>query len=185
MTANAEVQDIGTADRPLTVSNPELVIEGSDHDFRELLALLSATAGRMQSMRRELAKALGVSIAEFSVLTALMHLEQKGNVRVRTVADHLHIAAAHVTLIVKQLALSGWVLKTVDLSDSRAVSLRLTAEAQEKLALFAPLLCAVNDRWFAGMSRSEMRTASEFMQRLIGQYDSAIIKAQDMRNDLS
>jgi len=62
---------------------------------------------------------------------------------------------------------------------------RMTAEAQEKLALFAPLLCAVNDRWFAGMSRLEMRTASEFMQRLIGQYDSAIIKAQDMRNDLS
>ncbi|MEC7303824.1 MAG: hypothetical protein VXV97_14890, partial [Pseudomonadota bacterium] len=55
-----------------TVSLPNLLVDGSDAEFRELIALLYATSGRLQAMRRELAKALSVSIAEFSVLTALM-----------------------------------------------------------------------------------------------------------------
>ncbi|MEC8137323.1 MAG: hypothetical protein VX107_14320, partial [Pseudomonadota bacterium] len=72
-----------------TVSLPNLLVDGSDAEFRELIALLYATSGRLQAMRRELAKALSVSIAEFSVLTALMYLEQhETRIRVRTVADH-------------------------------------------------------------------------------------------------
>ena len=185
MASRSESKETAAERSPLTISNQELVIDGNDHEFRELVALLSAATGRMQSMRRELAKALGVGVAEFSVLTALMYLEQKGSVRVRTIAEHLHIAAAHVTVIVKQLTYLGWVVKTTDSNDSRAVSLRLTSDALDKLSAFAPLLCAVNDRWFAGMSRPELLIASAFMRRLVRQYDSAMTKARDMRNALT
>ena len=41
-----------------TVSLPNLLVDGSDAEFRELIALLYATSGRLQAMRRELAKAL-------------------------------------------------------------------------------------------------------------------------------
>ena len=185
MAAHSESKKTAMEHSPLTISHQELIIDGNDHEFRELIALFSAATGRMQSMRRELAKALGVGVAEFSVLTALMYLEKKGSVRVRTIAEHLHIAAAHVTVIVKRLTLLGWVIKTTDSHDNRAVSLRLTTEAQDKLAAFAPLLCAVNDRWFGGMSRPELLIASEFMRRLVRQYDSAMTKAKDMRSALT
>ena len=40
-----------------TISLPNLLVDGSDAEFRELIALLYATSGRLQAMRRELAKA--------------------------------------------------------------------------------------------------------------------------------
>jgi len=169
-----------------TVSLPNLLVDGSDAEFRELIALLYATSGRLQAMRRELAKALSVSIAEFSVLTALMYLERREeSIRVRTVADHLRVSGAQVTAIVRKLESGGWVDKRTDPDDSRAVSLSLTEDAQEKLAAFAPFLCAVNDRWFDGMTRAEFAAVGKFLQRIVRQYDGANAKALDLQHDLS
>ena len=87
-----------------TVSLAPLLDGESDAGFRELIALLYATSGRLQAMRRDLAKALGVSVAEFSVLTGLMYLErQQDRIRIRTVADHLRVSGAQVTAIVGKL----------------------------------------------------------------------------------
>ena len=75
-------------DRIATTSIEALLVDGRDDDFRELIALLYATSGRLQSMRRELATALSLSIAEFAVLSALMYLAPKGNTRIGTIAEH-------------------------------------------------------------------------------------------------
>ena len=167
-----------------TVSLPNLLVDGSDAEFRELIALLYATSGRLQAMRRELAKALSVSIAEFSVLTALMYLEQhETRIRVRTVADHLRVSGAQVTAIVRKLGSNGWVDKKTDPDDSRAVSLSLTSGARKKLATFAPFLRAVNDRWFDGMTRREFEAVGKFLQRIVRQYDGANAKALDLQHD--
>lgn len=165
----------------LTTSLPELLTAGSDAEFRELIALLYATSGRLQAMRRDLAKALGVSIAEFSVLTGLMYLERhESHVRVRTVADHLRVSAAQVTAIVGKLQAGGWVDKAADPDDSRAVSLTLTDKTRSRLAAFAPYLREVNDRWFAGTDKKEVDAVRVFLRRLVRQYDSASLKARDV-----
>lgn len=166
-------------DRALTVSIDALLVGGEDHEFRELIALLFAASGRLQAMRRELSKALSVSIAEFSVLTALMHLQQQGNVRVRTIADHLHVAAAQVTAIVMKLEASGWVEKSTDPADNRAVSLRMTPLAFERLNAFAPTLRRVNDRWFEGMSAAELIVVKDFLRRLVRQFEPAVAMAKE------
>jgi len=165
----------------LTTSLPSLLDGGSDADFRELIALLYATSGRLQAMRRDLAKALGVSVAEFSVLTALMYLErQEERIRVRTVADHLRVSGAQVTAIVGKLQSGGWVDKAGDPEDSRAVSLTLTDQTRERLAAFAPHIRTVNDRWFEGTTKEEITAVGEFLRRMVRQYDSASLKARDV-----
>ena len=166
-----------------TVSLPNLLVDGSDAEFRELIALLYATSGRLQAMRRELAKALSVSIAEFSVLTALMYLERhEARIRVRTVADHLRVSSpghGHCAEAGKQRMGD----KKTDPYDSRAVSLSLTNGARKKLAAFAPFLRAVNDRWFDGMTRREFEAVGKFLQRIVRQYDGANAKALDLQHD--
>ena len=169
-------------DRIATTSIEALLVDGRDDDFRELIALLYATSGRLQSMRRELATALSLSIAEFAVLSALMYLAPKGNTRIGTIAEHLHIAAAQVTAIVNRLARAGWVEKSVDPSDRRALRLRLTPMANDRLAGFMPLLQTVNDSWFAGMSRTELRTVGAFLRRLVDQYARADLKVKEARS---
>jgi len=164
-----------------TVSLPALLNGESDAEFRELIAMLYATSGRLQAMRRDLAKALGVSVAEFSVLTGLMYLErQQEHVRIRTVADHLRVSGAQVTAIVRKLQAGGWVDKTSDPEDNRAVSLTLTEKTRENLTDFAPFLRDVNDRWFAGTRKEEVDAVREFLHRLIRQFDSASLRARDL-----
>lgn len=170
-----------TRTNDLTTSLDALLESGSDAEFRELIALLYATSGRLQAMRRDLAKALGVSVAEFSVLTGLMYLERRHErVRIRTVADHLRVSGAQVTAIVGKLKSGGWVDKASDPNDSRAVSLTLTDQTRNKLAAFAPFLRDVNDSWFAGTSKSEVDTVRVFLHRLVRQYDRASLKSRDV-----
>ncbi len=163
-----------------TVSLTTLLDSGSDAEFRELIALLYATSGRLQAMRRDLAKALGVSVAEFSVLTGLMYLErQRDRIRIRTVADHLRVSGTQVTAIVGKLQTGGWVDKSSDPEDSRAVSLTLTDKTRARLSAFAPFLRDVNDRWFVGTSKEEIDAVRAFLHRLVRQYDSASLRARE------
>ena len=163
-----------------TVSLAALLDGESDAEFRELIALLYATSGRLQAMRRDLAKALGVSVAEFSLLTGLMYLErQQDRIRIRTVADHLRVSGAQVTTIIGKLQSGGWVDKSSDPEDSRAVSLTLTDKTRERLSAFAPFLRDVNDRWFAGTGKEEVDAVRTFLHRLIRQYESASLRARE------
>ena len=164
-----------------TVSLPALLGGAGEADFRELNALLYATSGRLQAMRRDLARALGVSVAEFSVLTGLMYLErQQERIRIRTVADHLRVSGAQVTAIIRKLQTGGWVNKSRDPEDSRAVSLTLTNTTRKRLAEFAPFLREVNDRWFAGTRKEEVDAVRTFLHRLVRQYNGASLRARDL-----
>src|SRR5919109_1347523 len=104
----------GTADASLTVSLPQFLVDGTDLQFREFIADLFAAVAGMQSLRRALAKSVGLSAPEFSVLLATWHLQKKGRVGVSAVARHLHVAAAHVTAEVGKLVRKDFIKKTQD-----------------------------------------------------------------------
>ncbi len=162
------------------MTRPELLINGSDHAFRELIALLYASIGHLQSMRRRLADTLGVSTTELSILLALRHLSTTGAVRVKHIADHLRIAASNVTAALSTLQSNGWVAKTADPDDSRAVSIALTSCANSRLAAFAGHCSALNDHWFAGLTRRDMLAVTAFLRRLDEHYDAAYAIACSM-----
>ena len=96
-----------------------------------------------------------------------------------TIADHLHVAAAQVTAIVMKLEAAGWVEKSTDPADNRAVSLRMTPLAFERLNAFAPTLRSVNDRWFDGMSGAELIVVTDFLRRLVRQFEPAVAMAKE------
>jgi DNA-binding MarR family transcriptional regulator len=159
--------------KTLTVTLPELLVEGSDHEFRELIALLYASIGQLQSMRRQLADSLGVSTTELSILLGLHHLSTSGRVRIRQIADHLCIAAPNVTAAISSLEQQGWVGKSTDPSDARAVSIVLTPGASVRLDAFAERCARLNDCWFRGLTRKDMLVVTGFFRRLDQHYDAA------------
>jgi hypothetical protein len=61
----------------LTVTLPQFLVDGTDLQFREFIADLFAAVAGMQSLRRALAKSVGLSAAEFSVLLATWYLQKK------------------------------------------------------------------------------------------------------------
>jgi len=167
-----------------TVTLQELLVGGNDYAFRELIALLYASIGHLQSMRRELANALGVSTTELSVLLALHHLTSMGRIGIRGIAEHLRLAATNVTATVSALQSMGWLLKRADPDDRRAVSIELTSDARKKLNEFATRCAAMNDVWFSGLRRVEMQTVVAFFHRLDEQYGAAHAMARGMSRGL-
>ena len=165
----------------LTVTLPELLVDGSDEQFRSLVADLFAAVAGMQSLRRALANAAEISTAEFSILLATWNLQKSGRVGVSTIAKHLHIAPAHVTTEVGNLVISGLLDKKQDSKDTRAVDLTVTHQGEAVLNALAPLLRRINDRLFAGNRADAIPVISKFLRHLVAESSNSIRMAQQFK----
>jgi DNA-binding MarR family transcriptional regulator len=150
----------------LTVSLPELLVDGSDLKFRVLIADLFAAAAGMLALRRALAASVDLSAAEFAILLATWQQERKGEVGISSVARGVHVAAANVTAEVGRLVRKGILDKRPHPRDTRAVLIKLTDKGHAILALLTPVLRAINDRLFAGNGARDINALGNFLRHL-------------------
>jgi MarR family transcriptional regulator, organic hydroperoxide resistance regulator len=139
----------------------------SDSEFREFIAELFAAAAGMQALRRAIARSIGLGGAEFAVLLAIWRLERPGPIGIKGLADHLHVSGPHITDEVKRLVRLGYLQKSPDPADLRALSLKLTKQGTKLLASLAPTLEEINRHLFEGMTAKGMRAQRTFFRRLI------------------
>jgi len=165
----------------LTVSLPELLVDGSDLKFRELVADLFAAAAGMLALRRALATSVGLSAAEYAILLATWHLQKKGPVGINTLAGQLHVAAANVTAEVGKLVKKGILDKQPHPKDSRAVLIRLTADGTAILHELTPLLRRINDRLFSGNRAGDMDAVANFLRHIADETPNSIHLAKGFR----
>jgi MarR family transcriptional regulator, organic hydroperoxide resistance regulator len=145
-----------------------------DARLREFISDFSAASALMRQLRHRLAETIELSAAGHSVMLGLWHCERRGSTSVRTLADHLHVAAAHVTAELGKLARAGLVTKRPNASDRRAVNVELTDKGHALLDRLAPLLREVNMSLFANIRYGEMLTVQRFFRLLIDQAPEAI-----------
>jgi DNA-binding MarR family transcriptional regulator len=145
-----------------------------DAKLREFISDFSAAGALMRQLRHRLAATLELSAAGHSVMLGLWHCERRGSTSVRSLADHLHVAAAHVTAELGKLARAGLVIKRPSASDRRAVNVQLTHKGHALLDRLAPLLREVNLSLFANVRYGEMLTVQRFFRLLIEQAPEAI-----------
>ena len=158
---------VSTAPEETTIGDAGLVIAGSEARFRDFVADLFAAMSGMQSVRRSLGRATGLTGSEVAMLLAIRRLSEQGCIGVKSIAEHLHVAGPHVTAEIGKLVEAGLVEKRVASSDHRAVDIRLTEEGEHALRRLTPLVRAANDVLFAGMSPDEMEHVHTFLKRLI------------------
>ncbi len=159
---------------PLTISRPELLIDGSDREFRRLVHNLFAAAARHEGVRAGHAARIELTGLEYTVLVSIRHLEDEGDVSVTLLADHLHVAGPLATAMVGKLVKRGLVVKRPDPADKRRVRLQVTAKGHELLAKLAPVQRRVNDVQFGCISAEDFRRLQDLLERLIESGDQAI-----------
>jgi DNA-binding MarR family transcriptional regulator len=147
--------------------------------FRDVVMLLYATTGRLQRLKRLVASAVGLNSAEYSIVAALYRLGPKSGIRVRDIAQYLHMAPENVTTAVGQLVKTKWVVKSIDPSDARAVTLTLHRSARQRIDQLTEELVEVNDVWFRDMSPQEIHRLSEYLGRVLDGFDSAYQRASE------
>jgi MarR family transcriptional regulator, organic hydroperoxide resistance regulator len=151
--------------------------------LREFVSDLHAAMSLMRTLRRVLARTLSLSSAEWSVMLAVWYLQRGGDTTVRTIADHLHVAAAHITVEVGKLVQTGLLEKRPHPTDGRAVCIRMTKAGAQMFRRMSPILREVNDGLFAEIPYADMVIVHRFLRRIIAQAPAAIGVAESYVTD--
>lgn len=158
---------------PLTVSRAELLVNGSDKEFRELVHNFFGFLSRHERIRAGHARVIGLAGIEYTVLIAIAHLANEGDVNVKTVADHLHLSGAFITSTTRRLLQLGLIHKQTDSADRRRVTLTVSGKGFDALETLAPMQRRINDAEFACLSREDFKTLNELLRALIKCGDQA------------
>ncbi len=159
---------------PLTISRPELQINGSDQDFRAFVHGMLAFAARLGAVRTGFAAAIGLTGIQYTILISVSHLEPLGEVSVSRVAEHLHVSGAFVTIECGKLLKLGLLTKQPDPQDRRRVCLSITKKGAELLQRLAPLQAQVNDVLFGFLDGEKFRQFRGMVDRMTECGDQAV-----------
>jgi hypothetical protein len=84
----------------LTITRPEMLVDGSDYQFRRLVHSLFGFLARHSTIREGHAAVIGLAGIEYTTLISIRHLCARGDdVGVRDVAAHLYLSGAFTTTI--------------------------------------------------------------------------------------
>jgi DNA-binding MarR family transcriptional regulator len=152
---------------PLTTSRPELLSGGRDRQFRHLIHSLFGFAAHHERIRSGHARVIGLAGIEYTVLIAIAHLSQDGDVNVKSVADHLYLSGAFITSVAGRLLRLGLIHKKADPGDRRRVTLTVSDKGRSALERLAPIQRRVNDLEFGCLNRQEFELLTGMVERLI------------------
>ena len=159
---------------PLTVTRNELLVDGSDAEFRKLVHNLFAFFARHQAVRDGHGSFINLAGVEYTVLISIYHLSKYNLVYVSTVADHLHVSGTFITRVVKNLEKSGLIKKIPNEIDRRKIQVHLTDEAKSRLRDLSVVQSKVNDVQFGNISKEEFVQLNNIVEKLIISSDKAI-----------
>jgi MarR family transcriptional regulator, organic hydroperoxide resistance regulator len=169
---------------PLTTSRPELLVGGSDSEFRRLVHGLFGFLARHEQIRGGHAKVVGLAGIEYTTLISIAHLSPDGDVSVKRVADHLHVSGAFVTSTVRKLVQLRLVNKQIDSGDRRRVTLTISPKGHALLERLAPIQRRINDVEFGCLSAAEFRFLIDIVDRLIVSGDKAVALQRYLLSDV-
>jgi DNA-binding MarR family transcriptional regulator len=152
---------------PLSVTRPEILIDGSDGEFRRLIHRMLIGQARLAAVRECIAGRIGVSGTQYTMLMSVLHLQGTTGVSITALAGYLEVTGPHVTGIIGTLVAGGFVRKAVNPKDRRGVLVKLTPAGRKKLLQAFAFISAVNDRLFEGVGREEYRAVASFNAKFI------------------
>lgn len=160
-------QPEATAALPATASRQALLEAGSDDRFRQLVYDLLTISVRMETAREHLARRLGVSGPQYSILMAIARLQDRHGVRVGGVAKALHVTSAFIATETGRLARLGLLSKSPNPKDRRGILLALTPRGQAALVKLGPEIRAVNDDFFKPLDRAAFQVLASTAAALV------------------
>jgi MarR family transcriptional regulator, organic hydroperoxide resistance regulator len=152
---------------PLTVSRPELLIDGSDQLYRQLVHGLLSLAALHEAIRDGIAAHLELGGVQHTILQSIRHLGTGQRVAVRDVADHLGLSGSFITMETARLQDMGLLEKRQSTTDRRKVSLVLTKKGVALFEKIAPLQQTIGDLQFGCLSARQFRELVPVVMRLV------------------
>jgi DNA-binding MarR family transcriptional regulator len=159
---------------PLTVTRPELLVKGSDREFRGFVHDMLAFAARIEAVREGFASVIGLTGIRYTMLVSARHLEHDGPVNINDIAEHLHLSGAFVTIETGKLLRAGLLTKTRDEKDRRRVCVKVTPKGMEKLRALSPLQVKINNVLFGCLDAAQFQEFRQVMHKMVDCGDRAL-----------
>ncbi|MGD9921162.1 MAG: MarR family winged helix-turn-helix transcriptional regulator [Pseudorhodoplanes sp.] len=159
---------------PLSVSLPAMLADGGDREFRQLIYRMIITQSRLVDIRKAIAARVGVSAPQYTMMMAILHLQNASGISIGDLAEHLEVTGPHVTGEVRKLAEMELVRKTVNPHDARGVLVRLSREGKRRLVRTFPFIQRVNDILFEGVTAEEFRALARFNRKFMATTAAAL-----------
>jgi DNA-binding MarR family transcriptional regulator len=158
----------------LTVTRKELLVDGSDLQFRQLLYDCLAFFNRLRAMRDVYAGIVGVNGIQYTILASIYHFGARRRLGIGDLANHLHFSPSFVTIHVGRLVAKGLIRKVTDKQDKRRVVLTVTPEGRRRLVMLSKMQSQVNNIHFGTITRAEFETLCRTMPALVESTDRAL-----------
>ena len=158
----------------MTVSRPELLLDGSDLAFRQMVHDIMAFAARMQENRARVAAYAGLSGQQYTILITIAHNQDQDGFGIIQVAEHLRLSGAFVTIEVNKLVESGLVRKKPNPVDRRRVLLTVLPRGRELLDKLSRVQRPSNDTIFGSLSADAFRTLRTVIPQLVDGSDQSL-----------
>jgi MarR family transcriptional regulator, organic hydroperoxide resistance regulator len=159
---------------PPTVSHKALLDPQGDAAFRQTLYMMVTSFGRLQTCRDAFGRAVDLTGSQFTVLIGAAYTQGENGVTIRHLAEHVQLAATHVTTEVGRMCRLGLLKKRVNTQDRRSVLVQLTPKGEQRLIELTPFVRAVNDILFAGVGREQFRELDTFLTLFVGNTELAL-----------
>ena len=83
--------------KALLVSDPKLLVDGSDLQFRRLIHAFLLFATRLQKLNGQVAGLLGLTETDFVILMSVRHLEREKRPSISELAEYLNLSSPLIT----------------------------------------------------------------------------------------
>lgn len=157
----------------LTVSRPQLLVDGSDEEFRHFVHDMLAFAQRIQDIRARFGHAIGLTGTQYTMLVAIAKEEGQG-IGINQIAESIHFSASFVTIEINRLVVLKLVTKKAHPSDGRRVQLSMTAKGHDLLKQLKALQQPVNDALFSSLTHNDFLFLRKTAADLVSTADSAL-----------
>lgn len=159
---------------PVTVSHAALLEPDGDAAFRQVLYMMVTAFGRLQTCRDAFGRSVGLTGSQFTVLIGTAYTQNETGVSIGRLAEHVQLAATHVTTEVGRLVRRGLLQKRPNPGDRRSVLVRLTTRGEQRLLELSPFVRSVNDLLFDGIDRAQFLEVGAFLAGFVRNTEAAV-----------
>lgn len=150
----------------LTVSREDLLVQGSDSTFRDMLHDMLSFLNSLEHVRSRFGAFIGLTGVQYTLLVTVRQLQGDFGVGVKELANQLGLSAPFVTVETTKLVKIGVMDKAPHPDDLRRVRLSVSAHGHALLRQLAPLQREVNDTIFEPLSQAEFERQCQIMRSL-------------------
>lgn len=160
---------VSTSKLSPTVGRSDLIPDGTDRPFRALVHNLLSFSERLVAIRNRFALLLGMSGAQYTILTGIAHLHGVDGTSLRTVAAHLHLDPSFMLLEAEKLVDTG----VLEWSGIGNTHIQLSPHGVTLLNDLVRIQASINDTLFRTLSVEEIERLSGVVAGLVRNAEAA------------